>query len=488
MRAGVRRAAALVVAWTAGAMAVAACTVGPDYERPAAPEPLEYRAEEREGESIANTAWWDLYEDPVLQGLIEDGLENNRGLREAMARIAEARAAVGIARAVLYPSLSLVGAAFYQATPTDDSVSSFDNFKAAIGASYEVDLYGRVERSNEAAAQSLLATEEAYRTVTIGLVADIASTYLLLRDLDARLAIAEETVRLRREAVEIITVRVEGGLVRPVDVNRAQIELADALATVEILDRSIAQAENALSLLLGDLPSEIERGLALVDQGLPPVVPAGLPSELLQRRPDVLAAERLLHAQTARIGVAEAARWPSLSLTGALGVKSTALGEARSNNFFMNLGANVAGAIFDAGRRQSAVDVEIARAEQALNQYETAVLNAFREVEDALVAVETYRNEYQVRTEQLAAAQGALDVANVLYDEGLVDLMVVLDLQRSVFGTELRVSEVLQLHHTSVVQLYRALGGGWNPPEDEEGVAADAGEGQTAPVPDGAGP
>jgi multidrug efflux system outer membrane protein len=470
MRAGVRRAAALVVAWTAGAMAVAACTVGPDYERPAAPEPLEYRAEEREGESIANTAWWDLYEDPVLQGLIEDGLENNRGLREAMARIAEARAAVGIARADLYPSLSLVGAGFYQATPTDDSVSSFDNFKAAI------------------AAQSLLATEEAYRTVTIGLVADIASTYLLLRDLDARLAIAEETVRLRREAVEIITVRVEGGLVRPVDVNRAQIELADALATVEILDRSIAQAENALSLLLGDLPSEIERGLALVDQGLPPVVPAGLPSELLQRRPDVLAAERLLHAQTARIGVAEAARWPSLSLTGALGVKSTALGEARSNNFFMNLGANVAGAIFDAGRRQSAVDVEIARAEQALNQYETAVLNAFREVEDALVAVETYRNEYQVRTEQLAAAQGALDVANVLYDEGLVDLMVVLDLQRSVFGTELRVSEVLQLHHTSVVQLYRALGGGWNPPEDEEGVAADAGEGQTAPVPDGAGP
>ncbi len=463
--------------WGAAAMAIsacawtlAACTLGPDYERPVTPEPEEYRADVGEGESIANTPWWGLYRDSVLQGLIQEGLENNRGLREAMAKIAEARAAVGIARADLYPSLTLIGAGFYQATPTDDSVSSFDNFKAAVGASYEVDLYGRVDRSNEAAAQSLLATEEAYRTVTIGLVADIANTYLVLRDLDARLAIAQETVDSRQYAVEILSVRADGGLVRPVDVNRAQIELADAMAAVEILKRSIAQAENALSLLLGRPPSEIDRGLALTDQSLPPQVPAGLPSELLQRRPDVLAAERLLHAQTARIGVAEAARWPSLSLTGALGVKSTALGEARSNNFFVNLGANVAGAIFDAGRRESAVDVEIARAEQALARYETAVLNAFREVEDALVAVETYRTEYAVRTEQLAAAQEALDVANVLYEEGLVNLIVVLDLQRSVFGTQLRVSEVLQLHHSSVVQLYRALGGGWNPPETESGA------------------
>ena len=211
-----------------------------------------------------------------------------------------------------------------------------------------------------------------------------------------------------------------------------------------------------------------------MDQGLPPSVPAGLPSELLQRRPDILATERLLHAQTARIGVAEAARWPSLSLTGNLGVKSTALGEARSSNFFMNIGASVAGAIFDAGRRQSAVDVEIARAEQALSQYEFAVLNAFREVEDALVAVETYRNEHDVRRVQLVAAQEALDVANVLYEEGLVDLMVVLDLQRSVFGTQLRVSEVLQLHHTSVVQLYRALGGGWDPTEEDTDEIAES--------------
>jgi len=447
---------------------LAGCTLGPDYERPELPEPVEFRAEEGAGESAANTAWWDLYQDPVLQDLIETGLANNRGLRESMAMIAEARAAAGIARADLYPTLGVVGMGFYQITPTEDTVSSFDYTKLALGASYEVDLYGRIARSNEAAAQSLLATEEAYRTVTIGLVGDIATTYLLIRDLDARLVVAEETVGLREEGVEIIAVRAAGGLVRLVDVNRAEIELADARATVQTFTRSIAQAENALSLLLGDVPGDIERGVALADQTLPPAIPAGLPSELLQRRPDVLQAERLLHAQTARIGVAEAARWPSLSLTGTLGAKSTALGEARSNNFFLNIGGNIAGAILDAGRRQSAVDIEIARAEQALNRYETAVLNAFREVEDALIAVETFQAEYDVRVDQLVAAQEALDVANVLYEEGLVDLTVVLDLQRSVFNTQLRVSEVLQLHHTSVVQLYRVLGGGWNPPDEDE--------------------
>jgi len=437
--------------------------MGPDYQRPELPQPREYRAAAQEGESVANLPWWTLYQDTVLQRLIGQGLENNRSLREAMARIAEARASVGMARANLYPTVSLVGLGFYQATPTKDSVSSFDYLKGALGVSYEVDLYGRIARSNEAAAQTLLATEEAYRTVTIGLVADVAGTYLLLRDLDARLQVSRETAALRENALEIITVRAEEGLVRPVDVNRAQIELADARATIVNLERAVAQTEHALSLLLGTVPSGIRRGRTLVDQDLPPSVPPGLPSELLQRRPDVLAAERLLHAQTARIGVAEAARWPSFSLTGTLGGKSTALGEARSSNVFMNIGGNIAGAILDAGRRKSAVDVEIARAEQALAQYELTVLNAFREVEDALVAVDTFREEYQVRVEQLAAAQGALDVANVLYEEGLVDLMVVLDLQRSLFGTQLRVSEVLQLHHGAVVQLYRALGGGWNP-------------------------
>jgi multidrug efflux system outer membrane protein len=458
---------ARAVALAVGLWSVTGCTMGPDYQRPDLPQPREYRAPAGTGESVANLPWWELYRDTVLQRLIGRGLENNLNLRESMARIAEARAAVGIARADLYPTVSLVGLGLYQATPTEDSVSSFDYLKGALGAGYEVDLFGRVARSNEAAAQALLATEEAYRTVTIGLVADIAGAYLLLRDLDARLVVSKETVALREDALEIITVRADEGLVRPVDVSRARIELAEARATVVNLERAIAQAEHALSLLLGRSPSAIDRGRTLEEQDLPPSVPPGLPSELLQRRPDILAAERSLHAQTARIGVAEAARWPSLSLTATLGVKRTALGEAQSTNVFANIGGNIAGAILDAGRRKSAVDVEIARAEQALARFEITVLNAVREVEDALVAVETYREEYDVRVEQLAAAQEALDVANVLYEEGLVDLMVVLDLQRSLFGTQLRVSEVLQLHHGAVVQLYRALGGGWNPRVEE---------------------
>ncbi len=456
-----------------GSALLSGCRMGPDYERPALPEPVEYRASEEAGESIANLPWWELYQDTVLQRLIQEGLDNNLQLRESMAKIAEARAALGIARADQYPTLAVVGLGFMQGTPQADTVSSFDYFKAAIGASWEVDLYGRIARSNEAAQQSLLATEEAYRAVTISLIGDIGEAYLVLRDLDARLEVSRQTVELRRNAVDIISVRAAGGLIREVDVARARIELADALAAVTALERGVEQTENALSLLLGQPPKDIARGQALVDQDIPPSVPAGLPSELVQRRPDVLAAERALHAQTARIGVAEAARWPSFSLTGNLGIKSTALGEARSNNFFLNIGGNIAGAILDAGRRQSAVDVEIARAEQALANYQLSVVNAFREVEDALIAVETFQNEYDVRLLQLDAALEALDVANVLYEEGLVDLMVVLDLQRSVFSTQLRVSEVLQLHHTSVVGLYRALGGGWNPPEDEE-VAEEA--------------
>jgi len=452
---------------TIGVLTTPACKMGPDYERPETPEPVAYQVDQPQGESIANTPWWELYQDPVLQELIRRGLESNRSLREAMARITESRASLGMVEADLYPGVRGIGAVFSQRTPQIDTVSTFDNFKLAAAASYEVDLWGRVRRSNEAAQQGLMATEEAYRTVTISLVAEIAAAYMVLRDLDARLDIAEQTLATRHQSLEIMTARAEGGLVSVLDIRRAEMELADTEAAIQALLRGRAQVEHGISLLVGETPSSIARGMTLAEQSLPPAVPAGLPSELLQRRPDILMAERALHAQTARIGVAVAMRFPSLSLTGNLGVKSTTLGEATSNNLFLNLGGSLAGSIIDWGRNEARVEVEKARTEQLLNQYEQTILNSLREVEDALVAVETYRTEHEARQRQLEAARDAYGVVSDLYEGGLTSYSEVLDVQRGLFGAQLMASEALQLHHTSVIQLYRALGGGWNVDENE---------------------
>jgi len=444
---------------------MSACVKGPDFEAPAPPTAVAFRGDTPAGESVANTEWWDLYQDPALRSLIQAGLENNRSVRESMAKIVEARAGLGIVRADRYPSITGVGIGLYQETLLKDSVSAFDNVKVALSVGYEVDLWGRVARSNEAALQGLLATEEAFRTVTISLVADIAGAYLTLRDLDARLELAEATLEANRASLELLSVRAEGGLVAEVDVRRAEINLADTEAVGQKLLRARTQTENVLSLLVGELPHEIDRGVTLADQSFPPAVPAGLPSELLQRRPDILTMERLLHAQTAAIGIAEAARFPSLSLTSATGAKSTSLGEIVSANVFFNLGANLFGPIFNSGKSKARVAVERAKTEQILNQYEQVTLNAFREVADALVSVETYSAEHEARLRQLEAAESALAAVEAVYEGGLVSYTEVLELQRGVFGTRLMVSEALRLHHTSIVQLYKALGGGWSVPE-----------------------
>jgi multidrug efflux system outer membrane protein len=444
---------------------LASCAMGPDFVRPTPPTPADFRSETPAGESIANTDWWDLYQDPALQGLIRRGLENNRSLHEALARINEARARLGIVRADLKPQVIGVGLAHYQNTIGNDSAKAFDNVKVMASASYEVDLWGRIKRANEAALQGLLATEEAFRTISISLVADIAGAYLTLRDLDARIEIADATLKAREASLALLRFKAEGGLVAEVDVRRAEINLADVEAVRQNLLRARSQTENAISLLVGRLPDEVVRGVPLAEQSLPLLVPAGLPSELLQRRPDVLAAERALHAQTAAIGVAQAARFPSLSLTGALGAKSSSLGEFVSHNAFYSLGANLVGPLFTGGKSKARVEVERAKLRGATARYEMVVLNAFREVADALAAVGTHRIEHEARLRQLAAANQALDAIEALYEGGLVSYMEVLELEAGVFGAQLMVSEALQRRHKAVVSLYKALGGGWSVPE-----------------------
>lgn len=461
------------------------CMVGPNYERPPTPEHAEYReAAARETgapaapddsatdtaaalptvptpASVADLAWWELFRDPVLQELIETALANNRDLDVAMARIAEARAALGFSRADLYPRIDAIASGALEGNTEGEG---FDASGVLAGAvTWEADLFGRLRRSNEAALEGLLATEEAYRGVTIALVAQVADLYLVLRDLDNRLSISEATADARRESLDIIRIRQAAGMVSEVDVNQAEIQLADAEAAVEVFLRLRDQTENGLSFLLGSPPLAIPRGEALADQVFPPDLPAGLPSELLERRPDILAAEHQLAAQTARIGVAEAVKYPSLTLTADVGASFASLTAG-----FLNLGADLFAPLFNSGQNQRRVEIEVARTEQAIANYEQTILNAFREVEDAMVAVHRYEAEYATRLRQLGAARSAANLSWVRYDGGLTSYLEVLDVQRSEFAAELATSETLQLRLTSVVQLYRALGGGWHPPTVEE--------------------
>ena len=449
------------------------CKLGPDYMQPPVPQPETYRQPTPSGESIANVAWWDLFQDPVLQDLIRTALEENRDVRVALARIAEARAQAGFARADLYPRLDVAAGADLGEALTDegDHIPTRGVFVAA-DVFYEVDLWGKIRRGSEAAAQELLATEEAYRSVTITLVADVASLYLLILDLDNRLDIAERTLQARQESLDIMQVRQQAGMINEVDLNQSEILLFDAEASAEVFRRSRAQTENALSVLLGQTPVDIERGLKLTEQVFPPDIPVGLPSELVQRRPDILQAERRLAAQTARIGVAEALKFPSLSLTGSAGVSGD-LTDPTLTTGFLNLGANLLGPIFNAGKNERRVEIEVARTEQLLNQYEQTILTAFREVEDAIVATYTYRAEYEARRRQVESAENAADLSWIRYEGGMTSYLEVLDLQRSQFSAQLQASAALQQQLASVVQLYKALGGGW-PVQPEVDTETDA--------------
>jgi multidrug efflux system outer membrane protein len=449
--------------------ALGGCTLGPDYERPELDTPASYIQPVQEGASFANTPWWELFEDPQLQFLIQTALQENQDLGIAIARIEEFRAILGITRADQFPTVD-ISASGGRTDPSQNTIQGsisdgfVDSYRLSGDVFFELDLFGRLRRSTEAARGELLAAEENRRSITISLIANVASTYMLLRDLDAQLEIAQRTEETRADSLRIIQARFEKGTVPRLDVDQAEIELAVAIAAVATAQRLVSQTEHSLSVLLGRNPGPIARGLPLEQQAVPPDIPAGLPSELLQRRPDVLASEASLAAQTARIGVAEAVRWPSITLTGSLGFESQELSTLTDNGSdFWSIGGNILQPLFNAGRNRSRVDAEIARTEQALLTYEQTVLRAFAEVEDALVAVRTYRREHEARIRQVTAARSAAILSRARYNGGVTSYLEVLDIERSLFSAELSESQTLRLYITSIVELYKALGGGWNP-------------------------
>ncbi len=288
------------------------------------------------------------------------------------------------------------------------------------------------------------------------LVSDIACAYITLRDIDNRLFIAEKTAEIWQKNLDIVTARHKGGFVSEVDLNMAKIQLLEAQTAIQTFTRLQVQMENSICLLLGKTPQPIVRGLNLKEQLIIPQIPVGLPSYLIDRRPDILQAERMLHAQTARIGAAEALRYPSFTI-------STDLGMTFANpvNGFTALGAQILGPVFNYNANKRRVEIEKSRTEQLLFQYEFVVMNAVREVENALIAVKTYENEFSLRSEQMTASNEAMRLSWVRYESGLTSFLEVLDLQRSSFSSQLKASETLQYQLISIVQLYAALGGGW---------------------------
>lgn len=445
-------------------LVLSACAMGPDYEKPEVPVPDDFLEPTTAGASIANLKWWELFQSEELTHLIEMALGNNKEVAIAMARIEEARAALGFVRADQLPNLDGAAGAnrgnFIPGTGLPGSIN--ESFVLAGNLSFELDLWGKLRRSTEAARAELLATVEARNVVTITLIADVASVYLLLLDLDERVRIAQRTMETRQNSLLIIQARFEKGTVALIDVNQAEIELADAAAQLAALKRENQRAENLLSVLLGQNPGTVIRTRGEEEKLLPPVIPAGLPSELLQRRPDIRQASQQLAAQTARIGVAEAQRFPSLSLTGTLGLASTELDDFfSSDNKTWSLSANLLGPIFDAGRTKSQVEAERARTVQALKNYELTVLRAFQEVEDSLIDISTFREEAVARHRQVTAAHSALKLSFARYNGGVTSYLEVLEADRSLFRVELLASSTSRQQMVSIISLYKALGGGW---------------------------
>lgn len=435
------------------------CKLGPDYIRKTETLPASYRQDFPSDTTIANMPWWELFSDTVLVSLISEALENNHDLKAAIARMDEARASIELVRANLYPRINYSLSGNSAVNTTGPGITN--DYTADLNISYTIDIWGEIRRLNEAALQEYLATEEAYRGLTIMLVSSMAQAYLTLRDLDNRLIISEQTAETWQKNLDIVKARHKGGFVSEVDLNQANIQLLEALTAIQTFTRLREKTENAISSLMGKPPQSIKRGLKLQDQVFPPELPAGLPSDLLDRRPDVLQAERKLAAQTARIGAAEALKYPSFTISADM-----ALAFANPTYAFAALGEQILGPVFNNKSARKKVEIEQARTIQLLNDYESAYLNALREVEDAMVSVSTYRKEFDLRNEQMMASQEAVTLSWVRYEGGLTSYLEVLDLQRSSFTSQLRASETLQLQLSSTVQLYQALGGGWKVEKD----------------------
>ena len=452
-------------------LVISGCMLGPDYQRPEVPEPAAFRGEEgkAQAESIADANWETVATDPVLQELIRDAISNNLDLRTAAARVTEARARYGIAKSFLYPSVGVTGGYSSQQDSQladlpqgDASNSSYENWNAGVQASWELDLFGRVQRQSEAAFARYLATEQGQRAVLVTLVGDVASSYLLLRQLDMELEIAHQTVVSNEETVRFYQNRLKGGLSNRLELDTAIANLARTNTLIPQLEFDVATTENRLSLLLGRPPGPIERGEPLSSSHVPPSLAVGMPAALLERRPDVQAAEQELVAANANVGAAKALYFPRISITGLYGTVSGDFSDLMDNDAEVwSVSPSLFAPVFQGGRISRNYEAAQAAYEQAFFQYQKAALNAYREVANALAGIRTLGVARATLQIGVKALQDAATLSRLRYDAGLASYLEILNADQDLFDQRILLAETQGAELSAYVELYRALGGGW---------------------------
>jgi multidrug efflux system outer membrane protein len=446
------------------------CAVGPNYKKPAVPVPPEYRgvspdqAGKPQGASFGDQKWWDAFQDEALRDLIQTALKQNYDVRIAAARILEARAQLGITRAGQLPSVAAGASAVNERIPKTAGLPSVETSanQVSLSLAWELDFWGKFRRATESARANLLANEWARQEVISTLVSDVASAYFQLRELDLELEISRQTLASRKDSLRLTQILADGGAISMLDVRQAEQLVYTAAASIPDLEGRIEQQENFISVLLGNNPQGIARGRKLVDQPHTPEVPAGLPSSLLERRPDIRQAEQQLISANAQIGVAKADYFPQISLTATGGYQSSALtGLFTGPAGLWTFGGSAVQPVFEGGRIRNRVRFARARTEETTLVYQQTVRQAFRDVSDALVA---YRKsqEFRIQQEQLThSAEEATKLSNMRYKGGATSYLEVLDSETRYFSAQLSLAQAQLRELQSLVQIYRSLGGGW---------------------------
>jgi multidrug efflux system outer membrane protein len=449
---------------------IAGCAVGPNFKKPDTETPEDYafsqtlRVDTAFTDSLINLQWWKLFEDPILDTLVEIALRENKDILIAASRMEQARATLGFVKADAFPRVDInAGASRGNSAGNIKFPNTTNNYYIAPVLNWEIDFWGKFRRANESARAQLIASHYSFATVQIGFISEVVSTYFLLLDFYQRLELSYQTLEARNKSLDIIQKRYDKGIVPELDLNQSQIQKEIAVAAIPVYERAIVQTKNALSVLLGHLPLDIEEGQKLNQHTLPPKIPVGLPSSLLQRRPDIAEAEYLLKAQNAQVGVATAMLYPSINLTGLLGVVSDELKTMSIGDPAWSISGSLFGPLFNFNKNTLRIEIEEEKTKQALFSYEYTVINAFREVEDALIEVETFKAQLASVQRKYRAAENAERLSIERYDKGVTSYLEVLDSQRTSFNVGLELSEIEQLYLNSYVKLYKALGGGWEP-------------------------
>jgi multidrug efflux system outer membrane protein len=454
------------------------CTVGPNYKRPSVDVPGQYRgvapdvsdkgyqqpAPQAAAQSLGDEKWWNVFQDPTLQGLIRTALKNNYDVRIAATRVLQAQAQLGITRADQLPSLSAGGNITSLQNPAIGPIPSYEVTQGALTASvgWNPDFWGKYRRATESSRATLLANEWAQKAVISTLVGSVAADYFTLRQLDLQLEITKRTYADREQSLQLTQQLEKAGINNLLDVRQSEQLVYTAATEIPDLERQIAQEENAISILLGKNPGDIPRGLKLTEEPHAPDVPAGLPSALLERRPDIREAEQNLVAANAQIGVAKAAYFPQISLTGTAGYESPSLVNLFTGPAGLwDLAGSFTQPIFEGGRLKNGVRLSEAQKQQMVLTYQQSIQGAFRDVSNALIA---YRKDREFRIQQehlLFAAQDAARLSNQRFNAGTTDYLEVLTNETNAFSAELGLAQAQGNELIALVQLYQALGGGW---------------------------